>query len=124
ARAQRKVEHEVEQVQARRQRGEDRMASGAISAPTELANLQNELTALERRISTLEDDQLEVMEQVDEAQATLRTIEADLAAVNTNIAQAESARDTATGVIEEQMAEATRERAAFLASVPDDLVAL
>ena len=70
-RDQKKADAEVEQVKARRVRDEDRLNSGAISNPKDLESLQHELTALERRISTLEDEELEVMENLEIAQSRL-----------------------------------------------------
>ncbi|KQY60631.1 hypothetical protein ASD11_04445 [Aeromicrobium sp. Root495] len=123
-RAQKKADHEVEQVKARRQRDEERMASGAISSPKDLANMQHELTALERRIGTLEDEEIEIMEQLEEAQTALDAITADLDALKTDIAHAEAARDAALTAIEEQSVLATAARGTLVAEVPDDLLAL
>lgn len=124
SRAQKKADAEVEQVKARRTRDEERLNSGAISNPKDLESLQHELVALERRISTLEDDELEVMEKLEEAQIRLAAIQADLTAVNEDLAQAIDARDAAIVVLDEQAAGAQADRAQAAARVPDDLIAL
>jgi predicted nucleic acid-binding Zn-ribbon protein len=124
SRAQKKADAEVEQVKTRRARDEERLNSGAISNPKDLESLQHELVALERRISTLEDDELEVMEKLEEAQIRLAAIQADLTAINEDLAQAVDARDAAIVVLDEQVAGAQADRAQAASGVPDDLIAL
>ena len=123
-RAQKKADVEVEQVKARRQRDEERMASGAISNPKDLASMQHELAALERRIGTLEDEELEVMEQLEQAQSALDAVTGRLDVVKAQIAEVEGARDAALVQIDEQQEHATQERTQLAGQVPDDLLAL
>jgi predicted nucleic acid-binding Zn-ribbon protein len=124
SRAQKKADAEVEQVKTRRTRDEERLNSGAISNPKDLESLQHELVALERRISTLEDDELEVMEKLEEAQIRLTALQGDLNAVNEDLTQAVDARDAAIAVLDEQAAGAQADRAQAATGVPDDLIAL
>jgi predicted nucleic acid-binding Zn-ribbon protein len=65
-------------------RSEDRLYSGLVTNPKELADLQHEIESLGRRIAILEDDLLEVMMFVEEAEnnqeaavETLNRIESD-----------------------------------------------
>ena len=67
-----KADREVEQVRTRRERDRTRMNSGQITNPKDLERMQHELVSLERRISTLEDAELEVMEALEEAQQSSR----------------------------------------------------
>ena len=69
--AQEKADADVEQVKARRKRDQDRMDQGLITNPKDLERMQHELESLERRISTLEDEELEVMEDLEDAQTRL-----------------------------------------------------
>jgi predicted nucleic acid-binding Zn-ribbon protein len=124
SRAQSKADADVEQVKARRTRDEDRMSSGAVTNPKDLEGLQHELGALERRISTLEDEELEVMEQLEEAQQRLGTITADLDALTVELDQVIAARDTALESIDAESAGVTRERDLLVAQVPEDLLGL
>jgi predicted nucleic acid-binding Zn-ribbon protein len=123
-RAQKKADAEVEQVKARRTRDEERLNSGAVSNPKDLASLQHELVALERRIGTLEDDELEIMESLEEAQARLTNVQGDLADVTTQLEQKVAARDAAIAVLDQQAAEAQAERGTVVGGVPGDLIAL
>ena len=124
ARAQKKADAEVEQVKARRTRDEERLNSGAVSNPKDLASLQHELVALERRISTLEDDELEIMEALEEAQARLANVQGDLTAVRSELDQKIAARDAAIAVLDQQAAEAQAERGTVVGGVPADLIGL
>jgi predicted nucleic acid-binding Zn-ribbon protein len=65
------VREEIEQVRARRDRDESRLASGAITASKQLQDLEHEVASLKRRQSDLEDAELEVMERAETAQAGL-----------------------------------------------------
>ena len=123
-REQKKADLEVEQVKARRTRDEERLSSGAVSNPKDLASLQHELVALERRISTLEDGELEIMERIEEAQARLTNVQGDLDALKTELEQKIQSRDTAIAQIDSQAAEAQAERETTAAVVPSDLVTL
>jgi uncharacterized protein len=123
-RAQKKADAEVEQVKTRRVRDEERLNSGAVSNPKDLESLQHELVALERRIATLEDEELEVMESLEDAQSRLTSVQAELDGVKEDLAQAIAARDAAVAVLDEQAAGAQADRAAAAAGVPDELIAL
>ncbi|MBC7630064.1 C4-type zinc ribbon domain-containing protein [Aeromicrobium sp.] len=122
--AQKKADAEVEQVKARRTRDEERLSSGAISNPKDLESLQHELVALERRIGSLEEDELEVMESLEEAQTRLTSLQADLADIAARLEHATAARVVAVTVIDEQSAATQADRDRVAATVPDDLIAL
>ncbi|MET0767737.1 MAG: C4-type zinc ribbon domain-containing protein [Aeromicrobium sp.] len=123
-RAQKKADAEVELVKTRRTRDEERLNSGAISNPKDLASLQHELVALERRISTLEDEELEIMESLEEAQARVRNVQGDIEAFTTRLDQQIAARDAALSEIDDRAAHAQAERETTAAIVPADLIAL
>ncbi len=123
-RDQKKADAEVEQVKARRTRDEERLGSGAISNPKDLSSLQHELVALERRISTLEDDELEIMEALEEAQARLRNVEGDLSVLRGELEAKVVARDAAIVALDQQATAAQAERESSAAGVPADLITL
>ena len=77
-----KADQDVEQVKSRRKRDQDRIDQGLISNPKDLERMQHELESLERRIGVLEDEELEVMERLEEAQNALTSLEAQLSAVD------------------------------------------
>lgn len=124
ARQQKKADAEVEQVRSRRVRDEDRLNSGAITNPKDLESLQHELTALDRRIATLEDAELEVMEELETAESELSSVAHDLAEVTASVERLEAARDTAWAVIDEEAERAETNRAEIAGRLPSDLLAL
>ncbi|WP_425358409.1 zinc ribbon domain-containing protein [Aeromicrobium massiliense] len=123
-RDQKKAESEVEQVRVRRQRDEQRLNSGAISNPKDLESLQRELAALDRRIATLEDEELVVMEDLEQAQAVLADVMHDVDEVEAALRQARETRDAALAEIEQDVSVATLDRGALVERVPGDLLGL
>jgi predicted nucleic acid-binding Zn-ribbon protein len=123
-REQKRADADVEQVKARRKRDQDRMDQGLITSPKDLERMQSELVSLDRRISELEDTELEVMERLEDAQRDLDELTGQLSALGEKIAGATSARDAAAADIEKQLAEAAAERGRQAGDMPEDLMAL
>jgi predicted nucleic acid-binding Zn-ribbon protein len=67
---QRDLELEIQGVSDKNSRSEKRLYSGAVKNPKELADLQAEIAALQRRRRKLEDDLLETMIEREEGEAT------------------------------------------------------
>lgn len=124
ARAQRKADADVEQVKARRARDQQRIDSGLVTDPKQLQAMQHEIETLIRRISDLEDDELAVMEQLEQAQHELDSLTGELAEVDAATAEQESARDVALSEIHERTKQAQEERDLLAADIPADLLAL
>ncbi len=76
ARQQKRVDDEVELLKAKRDGFDKKLYSGTVTNPRELQDLQEEINSLGRRISQLEDDELEIMEQVEPVQERLTELEA------------------------------------------------
>ncbi len=123
-RAQSKADSEVELVKARRARDEERMSSGAITNPKDLESMQHELGALERRISTLEDEELEVMEKLEDAQKRLSSVTADLDHIKVDLEHVTTARDSALEAVDAETATIATERERIVELVPAELLAL
>jgi hypothetical protein len=123
-REQKRADADVEQVKGRRTRDQERMDQGLITSPKDLERMQGELVSLERRISTLEDAELEVMEKLEDAQRDLDGLDAQLADLDGRIAAAEKTRDEAAADIEEQLAGAVAERERTASDMPEDLMKL
>jgi predicted nucleic acid-binding Zn-ribbon protein len=121
---QQKVDADVEAVRARRVRDRDRMDQGLITNPKDLERMQHELESLERRIASLEDDELEVMEKLEEAQAELAKLEAMVAETDEQIAALAAARDEKLADLDEQLARVTVERGPAADGLPADLLGL
>ena len=100
------------------------MDRGLVTAPKDLERMQQELVSLDRRISALEDVELDVMERLESAQEELSGLRARLAEVDETAARVRVARDAAAGETTSGIAEAERERALAAQNVPADLLAL
>jgi predicted nucleic acid-binding Zn-ribbon protein len=121
---QQKVDADVEQVKARRVRDRDRMDKGLITNPKDLERMQHELQSLERRIASLEDDELEVMARVEDAQRELDSLTAQVRAADERLATLATARDEKLAEIDTELGKVTAERATAAEGMPEDLMAL
>jgi uncharacterized protein len=119
-----KVDADVEQVKTRRTRDRDRMDQGLISNPKDLERMQGELESLERRITTLEDEELEVMARLEDAQKDLDGFAAQVEAADERLAALKSARDERTAAIDADLASIEAERRPAAEALPADLIAL
>lgn len=119
-----KADREVEQVRARRERDRNRMDTGQITQPKDLERMQHELVSLERRITTLEDAELEVMEQLEEAQQVLDGLGIRAEDIDARLAELMTLRDDKQAEIDASLAEVAEARGPALEGMPDDLLAL
>jgi uncharacterized protein len=123
-REQRKADADVEQVKARRVRDQQRLDSGAVANPKDLERLQHELVSLDRRISELEDIELEVMERLETTQHEVAALEQQLADADRRIAELTEAREARMAGLREQAAQVRTDRAAKVGDMPAELLAL
>ncbi|WP_231123787.1 zinc ribbon domain-containing protein [Nocardioides sambongensis] len=121
---QEQADRDVEQVKARRKRDQDRIDAGLIGNPKDLERMQHELESLDRRISTLEDEELEVMERLEQAQTGLAQLRSDLDEVDRQLDALTTEREEQTAALEERIGETGERRAPIVAAIPDDLLAL
>jgi uncharacterized protein len=119
-----KVDADVEQVKARRERDRQRIDQGLISNPKDIQRMQQEMVSLERRITSLEDDEIEVMERLEEAQATLDTLSGRLTDTDKDIEQTTAARDAKLAEIDQSLGELDAQRTPLAGELPADLLAL
>ncbi|KQZ70743.1 hypothetical protein ASD66_14315 [Nocardioides sp. Root151] len=123
-REQKKADLDVEQVKTRRERDRSRVEQGLITNPKDLQRMNHELESLERRISTLEDEELEVMEKLEEAQAELVRAEREETDVVAKLVTLSEARDTKSTEVNASLEVLVADRAAAIDGLPDDLLAL
>lgn len=121
---QRKADRDVESVRMRRERDQSLIDSGGVSNPKDLERMLHELESLKRRISNLEDVEIEVMERLEAAQTARSQAEAEAATVAIEFAEVEAKRDQRSAAIKAEGAEVTRERAQTVAGMPADLMDL
>lgn len=121
---QRKIDQDVESVKTRRTRDRDRMDQGLITNPKDLERMQQELVSLDRRISSLEDDELEVMERLEEAQGELTKLEGMIAETDERLAALQATRDEKVADLDQALADVATDRGPAAEGLPEDLVAL
>lgn len=73
-----KLSSELEDLNAKAKRSEQRLYSGNVKNPKELEDLQSEIKSLERRRAALEDDILEAMVYIEDAEGEKDAAEAVL----------------------------------------------
>jgi predicted nucleic acid-binding Zn-ribbon protein len=114
-----RLEADVETVRAREDKDQRLLDSGSVS-PKEMTNLQHELDSLKRRQSDLEDQELELMERLEVAEAALATAQQGLDQARAERERAEQARDDALADIADgtQRHEAARADVAGKISAP------
>jgi len=117
-----RTEADVAVVDARIARDSERLQ--ASSSVKDVAALEQELAALAKRKSDLEDIELAVMETNDERETALNRSRAELAALDGRIADATTARDAALGGLGDERSQAEADRAALAGRVPAELLAL
>lgn len=119
-----RAEKDVEQVRVRIEKDNQRLDAGQVSNARELESLQNEVASLKRRQNDLEEVVLELMERREAAQTLRDGAAAEGGTVSADEAAVTARRDASLAEIEEQAAKATVARAAVVADVPAELLAL
>ena len=119
-----KVDGDVEQVKTRRKRDQDRMDQGLISNPKDLERMQGELESLQRRITSLEDDELEVMARLEDAQRELDSLTRQVADTDARLAELGGVRDSRTEELDQELQKLADGRIPVAAGIPEPLLAL
>jgi predicted nucleic acid-binding Zn-ribbon protein len=118
-----KFESEIEAVRDREDRDRRMLDGGAINAK-QLGDLQHELETLERRQSSLEDSLLEVMERREELQGQQSEELGRIDVLETELAEAQRARDDALLLIDQSRHQSASRRDELTAGLDPDLVSL
>ena len=100
------------------------MDRGLVTSPKDLERMQQELVSLARRISDLEDTELDVMERLETAQTEQARQQDRLAEIDARTAELSQSRDAKAGEATAQATAATDERKVTAQGVPADLLAL
>jgi predicted nucleic acid-binding Zn-ribbon protein len=118
-----RLEKDVEQVRTRKSKDQSRLDAGTGPA-RELEALQHELASLARRQSELEDAELELMEQREQAEAGLNETLDRLTAARKEREEVEASRDQALAEIAKDEEFRVSGRGPIVADLPGDLLAL
>lgn len=82
----RDLELQVQSTKQKRDASEKRLYSGSVSNPKELQDIEHNIASLKRWQGELEDNQLELMLEVEDAQAQLETAQSTLETVTAQVA--------------------------------------
>lgn len=118
-----RAETDLEPVRQRLVRNEKRIADGTVDAKS-LGSMVEEVAHLRRRISDLEDLELEAMEALEQAQGARDVLQARVDALTEEIAAATAARDAAVQQLTNEANYQRTERDRLLPDVPADLLTL
>jgi predicted nucleic acid-binding Zn-ribbon protein len=113
----RALELEIGGVSAKLKQNQNRLYGGKVRNPKELSNLQEEAAALNRRMAELEDDQLELMIEIEEAEAELAERGARLRQIEATWREDQAALKIEKEELELRLLELEEERAAKRADI-------
>jgi predicted nucleic acid-binding Zn-ribbon protein len=120
--AQTKAEADLVPVRERLARDERTVDGGTLSDPKTLKAMIDEIAHLKTRISTLEDEELELMEAVENAEADRARIMKERTAIEDEMRALIAKRDAAVGDLQADLADRRSVRAGLLAEIPGPLV--
>jgi predicted nucleic acid-binding Zn-ribbon protein len=120
---QKKADRDVEAVKTRRVRDQGMLDTGAIKNPKDAERMIHELESLSRRISDLEDVEIEVMERLETAQAGVEQTTTELTSIDERATTLEQARSVKAADLEKELGETLSERDQTAIGIPEDLLA-
>jgi len=100
------------------------MDRGLVTNAKDLERMSRELVSLTRRISELEDLELEVMERLESVQGERDRLAGRLGAIDERMTQLSTSRDEAAAQVREQLEASVAERKVTASGVPEPLLAL
>jgi predicted nucleic acid-binding Zn-ribbon protein len=119
-----RAEADLEPVRDRLSRNQRRIADGTVPDAKALSSMVDEVEHLKRRISDLEDAELEIMEQLEAATSTRARLRDQTAELDTRLSDAATRRDQAMISIDAEVAERLTKREKLAPLIPADLLAL
>ncbi len=122
--AARRAEQDLVPVRARLERDQSRLDGGTITDSKALQGLIDEIEHLKGRIGVLEDAQLEVMGQAEDAVAAREALSQRKADVEGRLRAAVAERDEQVEDLKQQAQSVAAERPGVVAQLPEPLVAL
>lgn len=124
AREHSRLEGEIELLDQKIGREEQRMFAGTVSNPKELSSLQAEVESLKRKKGGLEDQLLEVMEQREGTSATVQRITAERDQAEAEAKELRGKVEVLNADIDAQLSTHSAQRDAVAAELPADLLSL
>jgi uncharacterized protein len=119
-----RAETDLEPVRERLARNQRRISDGTVPDPKALGSMIEEVEHLKKRIGDLEDAELEIMEQLEEAVATQTRLQNRFGELEGTVAEVTTRRDAELAVLDAKIADARNDRAGLAPDIPADLMAL
>jgi predicted nucleic acid-binding Zn-ribbon protein len=119
-----KAETDLEPVRERLSRNQVRIANGTVADPKALSSMVEEVSHLKKRISDLEDAELDVMEQLEAAVTDRETLRGRMAQVDNDLVETIAGRDRQIAALDGEMGGLRAERAGLAPLIPPDLLTL
>ena len=121
-REERRVEEEVRLIEEKIAQEEDKMYSGRVINPKEVAALQDEVGMLNRRKAPIEEKGLEQLEARDQLLEERRRLEVELADLDREGGEVRTKIREAEEVIDRELAAEDTKRGSVLVAIPSDAV--
>lgn len=121
---QERLESDLEPARARLVRNQGKVDAGEIADPKALRSMVEEIDHLRGRIAKLEDDELELMQQIEDATGTQDRIAARRGEIDNQARGLIATREQAFAQIDAEIAELTSTREALAKLTPGDLLGL
>jgi predicted nucleic acid-binding Zn-ribbon protein len=119
---QERIEGEVNKAKERIATVDGKLYGGATSNPRELQALQDEVASLGRRVTLLEDSELEVMEQLEPVEAASASQQAEIEAIGADIDRLMMEVTAAETELDVDLSSVEAQRDEALKAVPSDLI--
>ena len=116
-----KAETDLDPVRERLSRNQVRIANGTVPDPKALSSMVEEVSHLKKRISDLEDAELDVMEQLEAAVTDRETLRGRMAQVDNDLVETIAERDRQLAALDGEMGGL---RAVLVPLIPTDLLTL
>lgn len=120
-RQQKRLDDEVSTIEEKRKEIDDKLYDGSVTATKDLLALQEEARMLLERQTSIEDDELEIMEQLEPIEAELETAAGAVSATDEAISAKEGDLTIALAEVEVEQESVGAERSEAIAKVPDAL---
>ncbi len=114
----RALELEIDTLNDKLRKNQDRLYSGRVRNPKELTGLQEEAAALRRRRSELEDDQLDLMIAIEDQEAELAERQARLRQIESSWSEEQAGLLAEKERLGQELAELQEERQAMRTRIP------
>jgi uncharacterized protein len=121
SKSQQHLEDEITSLQARAAQADKQLYSGTTNNPRELQALQDDIASIQRRISRLEDDELEIMEASEPVDAERAALLAERSSLDDDAVRLRADLAESETDIEAELARVRQERATAAEKVPDEL---